>query len=119
MLLNQAINVTEERYTNGCIYLLVSHSVDCCITLLLLYLKKFKNYLNIEPVGVKCTELSILHIYNNYVTISYKYLHICWSKILQQFIIPKTTMSFLYRAYKPASCSTNSILLPFQGQLPI
>ena len=24
----------------------------CCITLLLLYLKKFKNYLNIEPVGV-------------------------------------------------------------------
>ena len=30
----------------------VIQCISCCITLLLLYLKKFKKYLNIEPVGV-------------------------------------------------------------------
>ena len=32
--------------------LCILQSILCCITLLLLYLKKFKNYLNIEPVGI-------------------------------------------------------------------
>ena len=30
----------------------IIQSILCCIVLLLLYIKKFKNYLNIEPVGV-------------------------------------------------------------------
>ena len=55
------INITSIRYLyyNGIdivIYVLILicsiQCILCSITLLLLYLKKFKNYLNIEPVGV-------------------------------------------------------------------
>ena len=54
------IRITESFFQNykvtvyKWIYSLVgiTQCCLCCITLLLLYLKKFKNYLNIEPVGV-------------------------------------------------------------------
>ena len=41
-------------YTNG-YYLplgIIPHCFLCCITLLLLYLKKFKNFLKNDPVGI-------------------------------------------------------------------
>ena len=45
-----------DDYGNMVLYLVICicniQSILCCITLLLLYLKKFKNYFNIEPVGV-------------------------------------------------------------------
>ena len=54
------INISEPGYqyhkkeVYKWLYLLlgIPQCCLCCITLLLLYLKKFKNYLNIEPVGI-------------------------------------------------------------------
>ena len=53
------ISITDSNYDRQLavtkwLYLLlgIPQCCFCCITLLLLYLKKFKNYLNIEPVGV-------------------------------------------------------------------
>ena len=55
------INITsiQNLHDNGIdivIYVLIPicslQCILCCITLLLLYLKKFKKYLNIEPVGI-------------------------------------------------------------------
>ena len=55
------INITsiQNLHDNGIdivLYVLIPmcslQCILCCITFLLLYLKKFKNYLNIEPVGI-------------------------------------------------------------------
>ena len=53
------ISITDSNYDRQlavakwlCLLLGIPQCCFCCITLLLLYLKKFKNYLNIEPVGV-------------------------------------------------------------------
>ena len=53
-LLNQSDTIIiEEQYTNGYIYLLVSHNVVCVVLhyYCCINLKKSKNHLNIEPVG--------------------------------------------------------------------
>ena len=50
------IQQLDSNYINIVLYILahicIIQSILCCITLLLLYSKKLKNYLNIEPAGV-------------------------------------------------------------------
>ena len=68
------------------LYLLLSipQCCLCCITLLLLYLKKFKNYLNIEPVGVNPVK-QIIDV------LKYAYHH--------KYPVRRSALSYYHNAY--------------------